>query len=155
MKPLFTLSRATASDRSQLIQFWTKLDDSLPPTAFGSSPSGKKKLYQKLARQLTSMDHGFALMAWREKQPVACVCGHIYDKDESINTPVGILYNLWVEPDARRQQLATQLVDEAEVRLRSLGAKSFQVAWRNDPTAESFWRRRGYQGYETMAGKHS
>jgi len=128
---------------------------SLPPNSFGSSPAGKKRFYHQLARQITKMDHGFALIAYLNADAVGCISGHLYDKPESINSPVGIVYNLWVEPEVRRQGLASLLAQEAESRLRELGARSFQVAWREDPTAENFWRKRGYQAYETMAGKHA
>lgn len=99
------------------------------------------------------MDHGFALLGWLDDQIVATISGHLYDKPEALNTPVGILYNLWVEPHARRKGLATMLADEAEQRLKTIGARSLQVAWREDDTAEAFWRQRGFGAYETLAGK--
>lgn len=149
----FLITRATSSDRRQLIRFWERLDISLPATVFESSPAGKKKFYQKLARQITRMEHGFALIARHKKEPAGCICAHLYDKPESTRTPVGIVYNLWVEPPMRRQGLATALAAEAETRLQQLGAQGMQVAWRQDPTAEHFWRSRGYAAYETLAGK--
>ncbi len=99
------------------------------------------------------MEHGFALLAWQNQQAIACICGHIYDKPESTHSPVGIIYNLWVEPEGRRRGLATQLVKNTEIKLKEVGAKSFQVAWRNDPIAEQFWQSLGYGGYEILGGK--
>ena len=155
MNHSFQIIEALAADRKLLNKFWHKLDASLPPTVFGSSAAGKKKLQQRLARQITAMQHGFALLTWHDKQAVACISAHVYDKPEALNTPVGIIYNLWVEEEFRRRGLASKLVKEAESRLRQLGALSFQVAWRNDPTAAAFWQRLGYQDYEVLAGKLS
>lgn len=99
------------------------------------------------------MDHGFALLAWADKQAAGTICAHLYDKTESAHSPVGIIYNLWVDAPYRRQGLATQLAAAAEEYLHEIGARSFQVAWRQDATAEYFWRSRGYSAYETLGGK--
>ncbi|BFM05910.1 hypothetical protein GCM10025791_21660 [Halioxenophilus aromaticivorans] len=153
MDAKFHITRAKNSDRRQLIRYWEQLDLSLPENPFGASPSGKKKFYAQLARQLTKMDHGFALIGWHGKQAAGTICAHLYDKIESTYSPVGIIYNLWIDPQFRRQGLASQLATAAEEYLHEIGARSFQVAWRNDPTAEYFWNSRGYAAYETLGAK--
>lgn len=153
MDSLISIGRASSSERKQLISFWQQLDASLPDTSFPSFAAGKNKFYQQLAKQLTRMEHGFALIAWREDQALGCICGHLYDKPESTVTPIGVIYNLWVEPSARRLGVASMLATEAEIQLRALGAKGLQVSWRQDPVAEYFWRSQGFAAYETLAGK--
>jgi GNAT superfamily N-acetyltransferase len=149
----FVIRRAQAADRKTLLNLWLKLDQHLPETLFGSAERGKKKLHQRLARQLTTVDFGFALIAWCDNQPAGCVAAHLFDKPESTRTPVGILYNLWVEADFRRRGLASQLADQAEAMLFDLGAKSLQVAWRVTGPGQQFWEGRGFASYEVMAAK--
>lgn len=153
LETIFRISKAINADRKQLIRFWQLLDLSLPETSFPPFPAGKKKFYLQLAKQLTRMDHGFALIAWRNDEAVGCICSHLYDKPESTTTPIGVMYNLWVEPSARRRGLATMLAQKAEELSHEIGAQGMQVSWRNDPVAEYFWRSRGYHAYETLAGK--
>ena len=63
----------------------------------------------------------------------------------------GNLYRLAVDPDYRRQGLASKLVGEVDSRLASLGVKRITALVEKDhPEAVGFWNAQGYQHDQTI-----
>ncbi len=63
----------------------------------------------------------------------------------------GNLYRLAVDPDYRRQGLASKLVDEVDNRLASMGVKRITaLVGKDHPRAVGFWNSQGYQHDQTI-----
>ena len=136
-----------------LIDFWLKLDQSQPSSSISGFTAERAHFHQQLAEQLTSQTTAIALIAWQKQTAVASICGHLHQNPQLTHSPLGIIYNLWVEPNQRRKGIAQSLVQQVEEVLQQQGAKSLQVAWRQDKTAEQFWQKLGYLAVETIAAK--
>jgi ribosomal protein S18 acetylase RimI-like enzyme len=64
----------------------------------------------------------------------------------------GSFYRLAVQPQRRRQGIATSLVREGERRLKALGAiRMTAIVSDEDPVAMSFWAAAGYERQEHRA----
>ncbi|GAB2190354.1 GNAT family N-acetyltransferase [Sessilibacter sp. MAH2] len=148
-----TLRKATLDDSEVLKSLWHKLDVSLPETPFIANMDYRQEFHEALAEQIESNKATLTLVAAVNELIVGCVCGYVYEKPEAINTPVGLIHNLWVEPEYRRKGVATQLVQSIEADLINSGAKSFQVAWRHTDDARRFWQKMGFIAYEAVSAK--
>ncbi|GLS25881.1 GNAT family N-acetyltransferase [Marinibactrum halimedae] len=161
-----------------LLSFWEALSSHLPESVFPSNQAAQKERLQSLAEHVTSSSASVALLAIssvRNKRKgeqtkvgsrnldeavIGCIAGHIHDRPEFDTSPLGILYNLWVSAEFRRQGVGRTLVLALENQLREKGAKALQVAWRHSErenisseAAAAFWQRLGYLHYESIAGK--
>ena len=64
----------------------------------------------------------------------------------------GVLFNLWLIPEARGKGYGEILVLKAKEWLRFQGATSVQAGWHpSNLSADRFWTKQGFQAYETIA----
>jgi ribosomal protein S18 acetylase RimI-like enzyme len=144
---------ANEHDSRVLVDLWHKLDQSLPPTPFIPDHKYRREFHQALAQQIGSNISSITLVSCLGNMIIGCACGYLYEKPESLNSPVGLIHNVWVEPEFRRKGIARQLISVLEQELAERGAKSHQVSWRNVTAAQLFWQSLGYCSYETVAAK--
>ncbi len=150
----YKIRLADPKDSRVLIDLWQKLDYSLPPTPFIANYKYRKEFHQALAQQIGSNINSVTLISCLDDMIIGCACGYLYEKPEALNSPVGLIHNVWIEPEFRRKGIAKQLISALEQELAERGAKSHQVSWRDVPTAQAFWRSMGYAPYETVAAKN-
>lgn len=77
----------------------------------------------------------------------------ILNKQSGFSQPdSGVLFNLWLIPEARGKGYGELLVQKAKEWLRAQGATSVQAGWHpSNLSADRFWKKQGFQAYETIA----
>ncbi|WP_027859055.1 GNAT family N-acetyltransferase [Marinobacterium jannaschii] len=155
---MITIRTAQPEDEHTLLRLWLKLHryvSLLEKSAFGEvDEAATLQQYQRMISQTLDSDNAAILIAESESQVVATLACFLSQKPGYTRSDSGILYNLWVEPEERRQQTATHLLSEAQRWLKQRGAASAQVAWHPANTlADNFWRKHGYRPYETIAAR--
>ncbi|MEM8699588.1 MAG: GNAT family N-acetyltransferase [Pseudomonadota bacterium] len=112
-----------------------------------------------------------ALDAWADASPVSAhliaeidavpagwLFFAVYEEEEKI-TPEetrasGSISALWVEPEFRRQGIASALIAEAEARMRDAGLKRVEIgAIVSNRRAIDLYRRLGFSDYQLSLGK--
>lgn len=147
------IKQAQPSDIDTLVALWAQLDAALPAHPLHFCANERATFHHSLAQQITSSHSAVALLLEDDGKPVGTVCGHIHTNPQFTLSPVGIIYNLWVDTAYQKQGHGMALVKQVEQVLKTRGAKSLQVAWRHQHTAAAFWQKAGYTPLETVACK--
>ena len=155
---MIAIRNAQPEDEHRLLRQWLKLHryvNQLEQSAFGDvDETATLQQYQRMISQTLSSESATILIAEKNGETVGTLACFLSQKPGYTRPDSGILYNLWVEPEMRRQQVATQLLSEAQRWLSHKGADSAQVAWHPaNPLADAFWRRHGYSPYEVIAAR--
>lgn len=95
-----------------------------------------------------------ALVAYDEGTPIGFIKGVFYGNPADRSVPFAVLQSVWVEPQARRQGVAGQLVQQFEDVVKGKGAKQIDlhVDVRNTEGLE-LWSATGYETYQERRRK--
>lgn len=151
------ISIASKQDLDQVVQCWKHLTIELPRHHI--QPFGKRlheHLDQELrptAEQCIERDDAQVWILKSNKDRLLGTVSVVRNTQIGYSQPnSGVIFNLWVFPDARGLGHGQILVAEAKKWLRSQGATSIQAGWHPGNTqADRFWRKQGFEAYETIA----
>lgn len=64
----------------------------------------------------------------------------------------GVIFNLWVDPEQRRNGIGSLLVAKTKLWLKGQGISSVQAGWNpNNKSADRFWTQQGFCAFELLA----
>lgn len=149
------IRQAIASEISELVQLWQKID-AYPQVErpFGGDSLDKPAYAQNLLEHTLKLENASVLVATANGNIIGTISGHVFDKPAVNLTKVGVIYSLWVNQENRDQGVGQALLTYLENRFKEQGAQALQVGWdiAND-TAAQWWQKRGYLPYEVIASK--
>ncbi len=150
------IQTANTSDIKTLVTLWQEIDQ-FPEAKrpFGGDSEDKPFHAEQLLKQTLISPLAIVLLAHdTNRKIVGTISGHVFDKPAVNISKIGVIYSLWVHQEYRQQGIGQQLLDTLEKQLQEKGARAFQVGWdTSNQLAEQWWKKRGYNPYETIASK--
>jgi len=156
--PQIDIRPAETHDYPAVLDMWMalqQLTDSYPPQAFGDAneTAQRERLGEMLANSLDT-DIGLVLVAAIDDTPVGTLSIYLSDKHGYHNEKSAVLFSVWVNPEQRRDGIASRLLQQAREWAKVRGACSLQVGWHpGNPKANAFWNAHGFSGYEVIGAR--
>jgi ribosomal protein S18 acetylase RimI-like enzyme len=147
---------ATNADVKTIVKLWSRIDNAALDRPFGGDlESEKSNRAEDMILHAVSNKLACVLKACSSSDNIiGTISGHTFDRPTFRQSPIGVIYSLWVDENYRNQGIGQELLNRMELFLRSMGAKALQVGWdTSNQNASEWWQKRGYRPYETIAFK--
>ncbi len=154
MRTDYFIRQATKADANTVASMWAAIDALIVDPPFGGTQPNHIAHQQQIIERTIDAPQGNVWMSCWQGNDVGTISAHIFERPQVRQSHIGVIYGLWVEPEHRRNGIASALLETVRLYCHSQSVDALQVAWDHcNKDAAAFWQKQGFAPYEVIASQ--